>query len=159
MMAIVCWEGKKKKFLKCVCVCESDGVGWWGKGDADSVSFSMRNLPRPVIWLGNYTECVITAMSEVVVLCYLTCSLERSVRMDGIRVQDVLKEYNGPRYEIETRLMPMRINSPTSWVYLGSILSRIKLEEKRRTKCEREWRTRKKIFGVLYHPNPTAVFF
>ncbi|GJZ15435.1 hypothetical protein Tco_0551112 [Tanacetum coccineum] len=43
-----------------------------------------------------------------VVLCCLPCSLERSVKMDGVRVQDVLKEYNGPKYEIETRLMVFR---------------------------------------------------
>nr|GFB08314.1 hypothetical protein [Tanacetum cinerariifolium] len=30
-------------------------------------------------------------------------------------------------------LSPMRINSPTSWAHLGSILSRIKMKEKRRT--------------------------
>ncbi|GKB99556.1 hypothetical protein Tco_0985693 [Tanacetum coccineum] len=32
----------------------------------------------------------------------------RSVNMDGVRVQDVLKEYNGPCYEIEKRLMVVR---------------------------------------------------
>nr|GEZ69045.1 hypothetical protein [Tanacetum cinerariifolium] len=32
------------------------------------------------------------------------------------------------------------------------------MEEKRRTKCEKE-SGEKKIFGVFYHPNPTAVFF
>ncbi|GKD96301.1 hypothetical protein Tco_1380198 [Tanacetum coccineum] len=31
-----------------------------------------------------------------------------SVKMDDVRAQDVLKEYNGPRYEIETQLMVFR---------------------------------------------------
>lgn len=34
----------------------------------------------------------------------------RSVKMDGVRVQNVLKEYNGPRYEIETQLMVFRFS-------------------------------------------------
>ncbi|GKC94715.1 hypothetical protein Tco_1160157, partial [Tanacetum coccineum] len=32
-----------------------------------------------------------------------SCLPTWSVRMDGVRVQDELKEYNGPRYEIETQ--------------------------------------------------------
>ncbi|GJT87306.1 hypothetical protein Tco_1069023 [Tanacetum coccineum] len=41
--------------------------------------------------------------------------LERSEKIDGVRVQVVLKEYNGPRYEIETRLMNLsRPSKPQS---------------------------------------------
>lgn len=31
--------------------------------------------------------------------------LFRSIKLDGVQVQDVLKEYSGPRYEIETQAM------------------------------------------------------
>ncbi|GJZ70249.1 hypothetical protein Tco_0633799 [Tanacetum coccineum] len=42
------------------------------------------------------------ASSTALESAYLSHS--RSMKMDGVRVQDVLKEYNGPRYEINTRL-------------------------------------------------------
>nr|GEW52370.1 hypothetical protein [Tanacetum cinerariifolium] len=41
-------------------------------------------------------------------LCCLPSSSERSVKMDGVRVQDVLKEYSRSRYEIKTRLKEIR---------------------------------------------------
>ncbi|XP_071730660.1 probable inactive ATP-dependent zinc metalloprotease FTSHI 1, chloroplastic isoform X2 [Rutidosis leptorrhynchoides] len=35
-----------------------------------------------------------------------------SLKLDGVQVQDVLKEYNGPRYEIETQMMTSVGNVP-----------------------------------------------
>nr|GEZ93347.1 retrovirus-related Pol polyprotein from transposon TNT 1-94 [Tanacetum cinerariifolium] len=53
----------------------------------------------------------------------------------------------------------MMINSPTSWVHLGSILSRIKLEEKRRTKCEKESGEQKENFRSSISPKPNSSVF
>ncbi|GJX41488.1 hypothetical protein Tco_0256478, partial [Tanacetum coccineum] len=91
-----------------------------GEGDDDNLPFTMRSSSTPLesqeksFFLSGLsddmgTERVPSSSAESNgVICSIwripsIASNIRSVRMDGVRVQDELKEYNGPRHEIETQ--------------------------------------------------------
>ncbi|GJR33515.1 hypothetical protein Tco_1209199 [Tanacetum coccineum] len=81
-----------------------------GRRSCGSRRIECRGLDETAKWIKLYqaisSKKGSMASSTALESAYLSHS--RSMKMDGVRVQDVLKEYNGPRYEINTRLTTSR---------------------------------------------------